>query len=278
MTIIFSEDFEGGSPGAPVTTSNTALDGVDGEPTFTDEYVVEGNLGFLTDGSSGLSRGALAHPPAAAHIQAFIYFVTVPSTNTPIIVWYQGRPGAGISQVGDLQYRTGGQLAIRDGYTAVWQSTAQFTAGSWVRVQILCDAGQEHRLRLFYGANLMGTEIGRASCRERTQIVWHTRWPRDWSSDVCSSDLQVQAFRRWATFSTAQGDNSLSATATRLCGSLRHSLRLEAGCECRFCAMRDRNTAYDCSTGRTSWGQCRMRTAAHCLRGARLLLNTLDLA
>jgi len=157
MTIIFSEDFEGGSPGAPVTTSNTALDGVDGEPTFTDEYVVEGNLGFLTDGSSGLSRGALAHPPAAAHIQAFIYFVTVPSTNTPIIVWYQGRPGAGISQVGDLQYRTGGQLAIRDGYTAVWQSTAQFTAGSWVRVQILCDAGQEHRLRLFYGANLMGT-------------------------------------------------------------------------------------------------------------------------
>ena len=83
MTIIFSEDFEGGSPGAPVTTSNTALDGVDGAPTFTDEYVVKGNLGFLTDGSTGLSRGALAHPPAAAYIQAFIYFVTVPSTNTP---------------------------------------------------------------------------------------------------------------------------------------------------------------------------------------------------
>src|SRR5439155_16400186 len=24
----------------------------------------------------------------------------------------------------------------------------------------------------------------------------HTRWPRDWSSDVCSSDL-VQTFRAW---------------------------------------------------------------------------------
>src|SRR5207253_1944194 len=43
-------------------------------------------------------------------------------------------------------------------------------------------------------------EIGRASCRERgegggvgvSSRRRHTRWPRDWSSDVCSSDL-----RRW---------------------------------------------------------------------------------
>src|SRR5437870_5233507 len=36
------------------------------------------------------------------------------------------------------------------------------------------------------------TEIGRASCRDRVRISVrrHTRWPRDWSSDVCSSDLQ----------------------------------------------------------------------------------------
>src|SRR5437660_187328 len=25
----------------------------------------------------------------------------------------------------------------------------------------------------------------------------HTRWPRDWSSDVCSSDLKSRAFVRW---------------------------------------------------------------------------------
>src|SRR6266702_7826580 len=36
----------------------------------------------------------------------------------------------------------------------------------------------------------------RESCREYAGIVFfssrrrHTRWPRDWSSDVCSSDLQ----------------------------------------------------------------------------------------
>src|SRR5690625_4656644 len=42
-----------------------------------------------------------------------------------------------------------------------------------------------------------GFQIGRASCRERVEdsVVAvssrrrHTRWPRDWSSDVCSSDL-----------------------------------------------------------------------------------------
>src|SRR5690625_5186488 len=44
-------------------------------------------------------------------------------------------------------------------------------------------------------------KIGRASCRERVWIVYdsadfssrrrHTRWPRDWSSDVCSSDLET---------------------------------------------------------------------------------------
>src|SRR5690606_1619751 len=44
----------------------------------------------------------------------------------------------------------------------------------------------------------MTEKIGRASCRERVEITKeavssrrrHTRFSRDWSSDVCSSDLQ----------------------------------------------------------------------------------------
>src|SRR5690625_4782913 len=44
------------------------------------------------------------------------------------------------------------------------------------------------------------TQIGRASCRARVLVESatlaisrsrHTRWPRDWSSDVCSSDLII---------------------------------------------------------------------------------------
>src|SRR5699024_8436692 len=43
------------------------------------------------------------------------------------------------------------------------------------------------------------SEIGRASCRERVHIEGmvcrrrHTRSKRDWSSDVCSSDLAMPA-------------------------------------------------------------------------------------
>src|SRR5690625_2621295 len=48
-----------------------------------------------------------------------------------------------------------------------------------------------------YGEPHTPAEIGRASCRERAEgrvatgpsRRRHTRWPRDWSSDVCSSDL-----------------------------------------------------------------------------------------
>src|SRR5207253_2337051 len=48
-----------------------------------------------------------------------------------------------------------------------------------------------------FAAGSWAPKIGRASCRERVDIAGgagssrrrHTRWPRDWSSDVCSSDL-----------------------------------------------------------------------------------------
>src|SRR5690625_3342122 len=42
------------------------------------------------------------------------------------------------------------------------------------------------------------SEIGRASCRERAWVSGHTRWPRDWSSDVCSSDLERELNERRA--------------------------------------------------------------------------------
>src|SRR5437870_4221734 len=51
-----------------------------------------------------------------------------------------------------------------------------------------------------FNTSMTGYQIGRASCRERGEVTVvdvgfssrrrHTRWPRDWSSDVCSSDLQ----------------------------------------------------------------------------------------
>src|SRR5690625_229331 len=34
-----------------------------------------------------------------------------------------------------------------------------------------------------------GTDVVRSEERRVGKKRWHTRWPRDWSSDVCSSDL-----------------------------------------------------------------------------------------
>src|SRR5690625_4317053 len=54
----------------------------------------------------------------------------------------------------------------------------------------------QHELENYY---CIEEKIGRASCRERQKNTdvkgssrrRHTIWPRDWSSDVCSSDLIV---------------------------------------------------------------------------------------
>src|SRR5207253_3627434 len=44
----------------------------------------------------------------------------------------------------------------------------------------------------------------------------HTRWPRDWSSDVCSSDLQVKPYLE----SVAAHDRFIPETARRLADPL----------------------------------------------------------
>src|SRR5690625_4618364 len=38
----------------------------------------------------------------------------------------------------------------------------------------------------------------------------HTRWPRDWSSDVCSSDLSVQTIDIYHTIGTDETDVGLT--------------------------------------------------------------------
>src|SRR5207253_6975807 len=62
----------------------------------------------------------------------------------------------------------------------------------------------------------------------------HTRWPRDWSSDVCSSDLDLPVRRRFRFWSSkvipiCETKKEMSATN----GSLRRSEERRVGKECR---------------------------------------------
>src|SRR5690625_7582377 len=43
----------------------------------------------------------------------------------------------------------------------------------------------------------------------------HTRWPRDWSSDVCSSDLDIETARRARRRQLRRNINDRIPTATR---------------------------------------------------------------
>src|SRR5207253_8541012 len=51
----------------------------------------------------------------------------------------------------------------------------------------------------------------------------HTRWPRDWSSDVCSSELKEMALPAWVAvklFSATQAGNAISFNLLhKTCGS-----------------------------------------------------------
>src|SRR5207253_5183039 len=52
----------------------------------------------------------------------------------------------------------------------------------------------------------------------------HTRWPRDWSSDVCSSDLRFVA--DFIGASTVLEARALEARAVEIAGGLRIDVRL----------------------------------------------------
>src|SRR5207253_6040584 len=56
----------------------------------------------------------------------------------------------------------------------------------------------------------------------------HTRWPRDWSSDVCSSDLPDGRFVLTATLNLL-GDGTIQVVDTAT-DTLVESLRCEPGC------------------------------------------------
>src|SRR5207253_7279218 len=90
----------------------------------------------------------------------------------------------------------------------------------------------------------------------------HTRWPRDWSSDVCSSDLLEQT-RAEAAQVNAQ---TLGLREKKPCDSGRNGRRVLASRQCRCgpgrCAVRDRVPRWARSEERRVGKECRCREGA----------------
>src|SRR5207253_8028792 len=55
----------------------------------------------------------------------------------------------------------------------------------------------------------------------------HTRWPRDWSSDVCSSDLPLTALHlQTGMLARASGDAERAAAMETLSAGVQRAIRL----------------------------------------------------
>src|SRR5437660_11935583 len=91
-----------------------------------------------------------------------------------------------------------------------------------------------------------GYEVFFFSSRRR-----HTRWPRDWSSDVCSSDLAV----RFVSIFT----NDDSGTCSPVIGDVRRSEERRVGKECRA-----RGSAYQYK--KEAYSSSFVETANHSVR------------
>src|SRR5215510_15653014 len=61
----------------------------------------------------------------------------------------------------------------------------------------------------------------------------HTRWPRDWSSDVCSSDLRVRSWERQRSAGRVSADRTCLDDARRQGDPARRSEERRVGKECR---------------------------------------------
>lgn len=154
MATLFKELFEGGLDGEPVTTETTSFTSMEaGTPVHSSSHAAEGTLGMLCSPGTTITRCRWepTSPAPELWIQTFVQVVSAPASHSVIMAWHSAA-----GQVGDIQIRSGGQIAIRAGFTLAWQSSKVFTESEWVRIQFRVQQGQPHQMRLFYGDNLYG--------------------------------------------------------------------------------------------------------------------------
>lgn len=163
MASVFACDFEGEgtspSSGDDLTTTNTGATTVETGGTFsakfTDAFVQGGSLGgefITTAGHADLRWASLSDP--IIWLSGYIYYDSAnpPSADCIIAESYDQAS----AQIGHMQLRTTGVLRIRDTTTQDWASTALATG--WHRYGYKIDlTNDQHRLRIYSGANIHGT-------------------------------------------------------------------------------------------------------------------------
>lgn len=150
MASLISEDFEGGTAGAALTTSNTSVTafGVLGSWVFTDSSPAEGDLAARFTVTAQTGRAAFSFPSGSVSEAAVDLFVRTDNVTTT-------RPFASFGEAtvnrAQLRVMSTGILQIRNNVTAVAETNVTVTAGQWFRVAWRL-AGSEQRLRVYTAA------------------------------------------------------------------------------------------------------------------------------
>lgn len=133
MAVITSEDFEGGSNTAALTTSNTGLSAFNGAPTFTDANPFEGDLSMHVEtGTSALCAGRVDVAATTTLFARFAFRVNDwPSGNTQIS--QLSGPDSSVN-LADLRLTGSGTLHLRSATTAVWTASAALAEDTWYQV------------------------------------------------------------------------------------------------------------------------------------------------
>jgi hypothetical protein len=151
----FVEPFESGSNGANITTANTGFDAVSGTPPVFDTTAYQGSFAAKFSSSSTTITVRRTYSGGLVSTMYHLFYVRqLANPSAAMVVAQQRASGTNRHQVRILAT---GELQLRNGTTAVAQTTLQLAANTWYRVEWKIVTGTEQRLRVFTGANIEGT-------------------------------------------------------------------------------------------------------------------------
>jgi hypothetical protein len=157
-----TEDFEGGTNGAAVTTSNSIFDNKTGTGSVT--FNTDAYRGSLAMNISPVADNVVLRADFTAATTLWVGFymkvVTAPAATTAIMNWYSGT-----TKIGDLRVGADGTLSLRDGNSQVWAASTPLTIGAWHRiaVKVVPNTATGHRVKIYSGTNLDGSTASQDS-------------------------------------------------------------------------------------------------------------------
>lgn len=151
---VFTENFEGGTDGAAITTANTGFGEFFGSPTFTANQPLEGALSgdFTSDGTIQQRANVAPAPSPPLYFRRMYFRISALAAQ-----FYLAALTASAAHRADIRVGGTGILAVRDGWSARWSASQTIAVGDWNRLEWGIDVTNvRQQVQLYLGANMHG--------------------------------------------------------------------------------------------------------------------------